>query len=772
MVPSFFVRLESFPLNNSGKTDRQALPKPDLEAHYRSDQYVEPKTELQCRLAEIWSKYLSIDRIGLHDSFIKLGGNSLLAIQLCSRIRKEFSVSLSPYLLLSNLQTICCLDQALTALMEKGENMSHITPIQVIENAPNLFFVHAAMGNALIYKGLENKVPEFSIYGIENPRFSSEKSFSSIEEMASAYVAKLIEEFPDGPYFLAGFSFGGVVAYEMARQLQAVEKKVARVILFDSVLTGLMPAEIIQKEKEMLLARLTGLAPKLMEELGREIERNMALLSHYQAGPYEGKVTLVKAVKPTFSDPNIDISIKGVFNGWWAWVDLDVYTIDLSHSELFGPESSDTIASQLKEIFSNQLPHRKVKTLPVGGLPEHRQELVRKEMVYYERTRIDSSTKPAVELIITDIKRRRAITLYENFNEAPQDIFIVKLDDRQYVGRKSLSEAKISGRVNELKDTFINASMLLGVLIDFRVTQEGVVLYYYPVNCSEKLRLYESISQSPTAEISHPFPYLTPDRKEPVCPVEFWDASEEQIKNLDNGEEKIRAYTNGILGKLYPEKENRLGLKVYDPACSTGGFLRSIKESFPEVTTIGQDFNQSMVEEAKKIVDKVFLGDASRLSVEKESVDLIVIRFLNLEVLPVQVANDIFPALANCCKDGGHIIVVGHTPILLNSGLFYSLGLEVKQCSGMTEDGIFQFYLLEKRHPVLQLTHEQLTTGSFGLLGDSAVASLSLSPKQTKPVVTEESKRGGRIRLLEKGYNDPRPDVQSGPAGQLMGGAT
>lgn len=94
MVPAVFVRLQSFLLNENGKVDRRALPKPDLEPADGSPPLAEPRNAVEEKLAEIWRELLGIERVGIHDNFFLLGGHSLLATQAVSRISREFAVQL------------------------------------------------------------------------------------------------------------------------------------------------------------------------------------------------------------------------------------------------------------------------------------------------------------------------------------------------------------------------------------------------------------------------------------------------------------------------------------------------------------------------------------------------------------------------------------------------------------------------------------------------------------------------------------------------------
>lgn len=94
MIPSFFVMLDALPLTPNGKLDRDALPPPDPKSRYEIT-YIEPKTDTEKKIAEVWQKLLSVEKVGLDDNFFNLGGHSLLATQMISRLQAAFEVDLS-----------------------------------------------------------------------------------------------------------------------------------------------------------------------------------------------------------------------------------------------------------------------------------------------------------------------------------------------------------------------------------------------------------------------------------------------------------------------------------------------------------------------------------------------------------------------------------------------------------------------------------------------------------------------------------------------------
>jgi len=105
MVPAFIVSLDRLPVNASGKVDRRALPEPERVRSDSIGEYVSPRTAAEEELAEIWAKVLGVDRVGVHDSFFEIGGHSLLAARLASRVRRSFGLEL-PLRVLLQSQTI------------------------------------------------------------------------------------------------------------------------------------------------------------------------------------------------------------------------------------------------------------------------------------------------------------------------------------------------------------------------------------------------------------------------------------------------------------------------------------------------------------------------------------------------------------------------------------------------------------------------------------------------------------------------------------------
>ncbi len=209
--------------------------------------YTPPQTRTEKSLAKLWADLLGIDQIGCDDNFFDLGGHSLLAVRLFSKIRKTHGVEL-PLSSLFEAPTITTLaamiDQA-SGNSEASEaktcpspTFRFLVPLHLPENAvkPPLFVVAGMFGNVLNLRYLANRLgDDQSVYGIQSKGLiGDDMPHQTFEEMASDYLSEVRQVQPSGPYFLSGFSGGGVSAYEMAQQLVAAGEQVAFLGLLDT----------------------------------------------------------------------------------------------------------------------------------------------------------------------------------------------------------------------------------------------------------------------------------------------------------------------------------------------------------------------------------------------------------------------------------------------------------------------------------------------------------------------------------------------------------
>jgi amino acid adenylation domain-containing protein len=233
MLPSAFVMLETLPLNTNGKVDRRALPAPQQERPSLERPFVAPQDTLELQLTKIWEQVLSIQPIGVKDNFFELGGNSLLAVRLFVQIEQIFSkkLPLATFFQAPTVEQLACIlrDEEWSAPWQS------LVAIQPKGSKPPFFCVHAAGGNVLSYYKVAYYLGEEQpFYGLQARSLDGEQTpHTRIEEMAADYIKEIQTLQPFGPYFLGGYSFGGLVAYEMARQLHAQGQKVGMLGLFD-----------------------------------------------------------------------------------------------------------------------------------------------------------------------------------------------------------------------------------------------------------------------------------------------------------------------------------------------------------------------------------------------------------------------------------------------------------------------------------------------------------------------------------------------------------
>ncbi|MBA3920449.1 MAG: amino acid adenylation domain-containing protein, partial [Nostocaceae cyanobacterium] len=232
MVPTNFVILEALPLTPNGKIDRNALPIPDYIRQEQKETFVAPQDELEIQLTKIWEKVLGVQPIGIKDNFFELGGHSLIAVLLFGEIEKIFGKTLH-LATLFQAQTI----EELAAVCQNEEwsaPWSSVVLVQPNGTKPPLFFIHPIGGNILEYSEIIHCLgQERPIYGIQAVGLDGKAPLNRVEDMAEYYIKEIRSILPNGPYFLAGYSFGGLVAYEIAQQLHIQGQKVGLLALLD-----------------------------------------------------------------------------------------------------------------------------------------------------------------------------------------------------------------------------------------------------------------------------------------------------------------------------------------------------------------------------------------------------------------------------------------------------------------------------------------------------------------------------------------------------------
>jgi thioesterase domain-containing protein len=231
MVPSAIVELAALPLTPNGKVARRALPAPGRPVGL----YRGPQTPEEQVLCVAFAEVLGLNRVGVDEDFFALGGHSLLATRLVSRVRSMLGVELSVRTLFE-ASTVAELALKLGLETSPSSGLKRILPLRLRGELPPLFCIHPGGGLSWCYAGLLRHLhPQRPLLGLQASGFvADDMPPSSIEAMAKAYLSAVQEHQPYGPYYLLGWSFGGIVAQAMACLLQQEGESVALLALLDS----------------------------------------------------------------------------------------------------------------------------------------------------------------------------------------------------------------------------------------------------------------------------------------------------------------------------------------------------------------------------------------------------------------------------------------------------------------------------------------------------------------------------------------------------------
>ncbi|HEY5283423.1 MAG TPA: amino acid adenylation domain-containing protein, partial [Polyangia bacterium] len=271
MVPAAYVPLQTFPLNTNGKIDRKQLPAPDFAEPVKAS-VTRPPTEIETRIAGLWSQVLGSPNVPIDQSFFTLGGTSALALKAVSRMEHELGVEL-PLQAFFSAPTV----EGIAASI--GKTFSPDAPIvarlrQGQPERPTLFCLFGVTIYQDLALELADDRPVFALH-IPFRYVPGRDPRPTLQHIAGRYVELIRRHQGHGPYHLLGICFGGIVAYEVASQLQALGESVAAVTIIDAVLP---PAIQVDQGK-----RLVGLARKawnhpaeVKQKLREKLERSLA----------------------------------------------------------------------------------------------------------------------------------------------------------------------------------------------------------------------------------------------------------------------------------------------------------------------------------------------------------------------------------------------------------------------------------------------------------------------------------------------------------------
>lgn len=241
MVPALWVALENIALTNNGKVDKRALPEPDA-MELLSNPYLAPGNELEEKLAVIWQDVLHVERVGITDNFFELGGHSLIAMRLVAVIRQQLDLKLA----VNDIFIYPTIKAFTKNLIEKFKNPSlpllnnkYLVPLKTTGNKIPLYIIAGGGGTSLRFKKFAEMMDKDQpVYGLQSPiDLPDIKEFpDTIEKIAAKFIEEILTINPNGPYALSGHCLGGIIAFEMAQQLQQKGKQLHQLLMFDTII--------------------------------------------------------------------------------------------------------------------------------------------------------------------------------------------------------------------------------------------------------------------------------------------------------------------------------------------------------------------------------------------------------------------------------------------------------------------------------------------------------------------------------------------------------
>ncbi|MBE9029045.1 amino acid adenylation domain-containing protein [filamentous cyanobacterium LEGE 11480] len=391
MLPAAFIRLAALPLTLNGKVDRRSLPVPDFTLGERDPQSVViPQTLMEEMLARIWVDVLGIEslarnrtEIDIHANFFEMGGHSLSAVQIITQIRQVFQVEL-PLSTLFQASTIAGLAKLVAAeqqhgLGDRSTPWACLVPMQTGGTKPPVFLVpggnHGERELITLTKLIYSLGPDQTVYGLRTQSVEGKGApYESLEAMAADYVRELRQLQPQGPYQLLGECTGGLVALEMAQQLQLQGEVVGNLVLLDTAfpsqarsqsfregrkistqlrkyrrdIAQLKPRQIARHSlAQIKKATALFVSPKILDQ---QTQGYYAAIKHkenifkYQPRPYTGQMTLLINRASYEHKPTL---------GWEALegVELTVYPVSGDHDSYIGQHVKST-ADVLKRCLA------------------------------------------------------------------------------------------------------------------------------------------------------------------------------------------------------------------------------------------------------------------------------------------------------------------------------------------------------------------------------------------------------------------------------------
>ncbi len=367
--------------------DHPQAPETGLRSGRAEDEYVPPRDVIERQLAHLWQATLGISEISIRADFFSLGAGSLAALRLITKINRVFAMNLGLASLVS-AGTIEGLAQVIQARFAPNTNSS-LVPLQPHGSRPPLFILHGVGGNVISFYGLAARLGEAQpVYGIQAQSLvGREPALLRLDDLAAYYVRDLRTVQPRGPYHLLGYSFGGTLALEMARQLQSEGEEVAllgmldaRTRQYDQTMARSAPAPGRLNQRLHRFGGNTGrltardrvryVAGKLHTRAIRfccmaaaklgfrcipawmrsAYDINLVAIENYRPEPFDTRLVLFRASDQEHAGGAYDLGWSHLFEQG-----VEIHDLPGDHERLFLEPNIDQLAEQIRDLLRRSM---------------------------------------------------------------------------------------------------------------------------------------------------------------------------------------------------------------------------------------------------------------------------------------------------------------------------------------------------------------------------------------------------------------------------------
>ncbi|WP_111307979.1 non-ribosomal peptide synthetase [Confluentibacter sediminis] len=388
LIPQEYNILEALPKTLNGKIDRKALLLLQSETPKNIiSEYTAPRNKAEEIVADIWQEALQVEKVDIFSNFFELGGHSLIAVKVMNKLETETGKRLP----LSSLFEYSTVEKLAQLLEKDNESVTwdSLVPIKPKGTKTPLYIIHGAGLNVLKFIDLSKHLDDDQpVFGIQGTGVNSDNEpYNSIEEIAQHYISSIIKKNPNGPYALAGYSFGGIIAFEMAKQLINQGKKVSVLAMLDSYVYPyyyyksplrkkiessvyqinwrLYDLKLIFKSKSYLKSRINGKKERLFQFYYNKFKKNKHINPEYIQDNF--KVTEMVRDKYHLTPLPIEIDLfraksqshymhDTMYLGWKPITlkGISIHEVPGNHAEIFSPPFDKEAALILQNVLDER----------------------------------------------------------------------------------------------------------------------------------------------------------------------------------------------------------------------------------------------------------------------------------------------------------------------------------------------------------------------------------------------------------------------------------